>query len=57
VKRSRPIGSPSTQIRSRISDRCGLVVRPVRRLSSRSSASAIRAVDVFPLVPVMWIDG
>ena len=44
-------------IRSRIVCRCGLVYRPVRSPWARSSESIIRAVDVLPLVPVMWIDG
>ena len=44
-------------IRSLIETRCGLVNRPVRSPRPRSSASVIRAVDVLPLVPVMWITG
>ena len=45
------------EIRSTADCRCGLVVRPVRRCSAVSSASTIRATDVLPLVPAMWIDG
>ena len=50
-------GSPSTQIRSFIRSRCGLVKRPVRRSSARSRVSIIRLVEVLPLVPVSWITG
>ena len=50
-------GSPSTQIRSFIRSRWGLVKRPVRRSSARSSVSIIRLVEVLPLVPVSWITG
>ena len=45
------------QIRSRTEVRCGLVNSPVRRPRARSSDSIIRAVEVLPLVPVMWITG
>ena len=44
-------------IRSRIEDRCGLVNSPVRSPRARSSVSIIRAVEVLPLVPVMWMTG
>ena len=57
MKRSALSGTPSTQIRSCIDDRCGLVNRPVRRPRARSSVSVIRAVEVLPLVPVMWMTG
>src|SRR5216683_907077 len=57
MKRSASSGSPSTQIRSRMELRCGLVNLPVRSPRSRSSASIMRAVDVLPLVPVMWMTG
>ena len=50
-------GSPSTQIRSFIRSRWGLVKRPVRRSSARSRVSIIRLVDVLPLVPVRWMTG
>ena len=50
-------GSPSTEIRSVIRSTCGLVNRPVRRSSARSSVSIIRDVEVLPLVPVRWITG
>ena len=50
-------GSPSMQIRSLIRSTCGLVNRPVRRLSARSRVSIIRDVEVLPLVPVRWITG
>ena len=49
-------GSPSIEIRSLIRSTCGVVNRPVRRSSARSSVSIIRDVDVLPLVPVRWID-
>ena len=39
-----------------MADRCGLVNRPVRSPRARSSVSIMRAVEVLPLVPVMWID-
>ena len=52
----RSTGSPSSAIRSRDRVRCGLVNRPVRSPSARSSVSIIRAVEVLPLVPVRWID-
>ena len=57
TNRSGSMGAPSTQIRSLIETRCGLVNRPVRRPRARSSASVIRAVDVLPLVPVIWMTG
>jgi hypothetical protein len=44
---------PSIEMRSTADCRCGLVVRPVRRLKAVSSASTIRATDVLPLVPAM----
>ena len=44
-------------MRSRTDSRCGEVYRPVRKPKARSSASIMRAVLVFPFVPVMWIDG
>ena len=50
-------GSPSTEIRSLIRSRWGLVKRPVRRSRARSRVSIIRLVDVLPLVPVRWITG
>ncbi len=50
-------GSPSMLIRSLIFSTCGLVNRPVRRSSARSSVSIIRLVDVLPLVPVRWMTG
>ncbi len=56
-KDSISIGSPSTRIRSRRSDRCGEVTRPVCRPNERSRDSIIRAVEVLPLVPVTWITG
>ena len=46
------MGSPSIWIRSRTLVRCGDVKRPVRRPSERTSDSAMRAVEVLPLVPV-----
>ena len=56
-----PLGArsaaPSRLIRSVDDCTCGLVNRPVRRPNARSSDSIMRAVDVLPLVPVMWIDG
>ena len=51
------MGSPSMRIRSRRSDRCGEVIRPVCSPNARSSDSIIRAVDVLPFVPVTWITG
>ena len=48
-------GSPSMLIRSLIFSRCGLVKRPVRRSSARTSVSIIRLVEVLPLVPVRWM--
>jgi hypothetical protein len=45
------------EMRSTADCRCGLVVRPVRRLRAVSSASTILATEVLPLVPAMWIDG
>ncbi len=57
MNRSTLIGSPSKAMRSRMSCRCGLVKRPVRRPNSRSSRSVIRAVEVLPFVPVMWMTG
>ena len=51
------MGLPSIEMRSTADCRCGLVVRPVRRLNAVSSASTMRATDVLPLVPAMWIDG
>ncbi len=57
TKRCASIGWPSRLIRSRMEVRCGLVNRPVRRPRARSSASIIRAVDVLPFVPVMWMTG
>ena len=39
-------------IRSVIDSTCGLVNRPVRKPRERTSASIMRAVLVFPLVPV-----
>ncbi len=50
-------GLPSTQIRSLIRSTWGLVNRPVRRSSVRSSVSIMREVDVLPLVPVRWMTG
>ena len=50
-------GSPSIEIRSVIRSTCGLVNRPVRRSSARSSVSIIREVEVLPLVPVRWMTG
>jgi hypothetical protein len=44
-------------IRSVIDSTCGLVIRPVRSPSERSSASIIRDVEVLPLVPVIWMTG
>ena len=49
--------SPSIEIRSVIRSTCGLVKRPVRRSSARSSVSIIREVEVLPLVPVRWMSG
>ena len=49
------IGSPSTTMRSVNRMRCGLVNRPVRNPRLRSRLSMRRAVEVLPLVPVMWI--
>ena len=49
------MGSPSIWIRSRTVVRCGDVNSPVRRPCARTSDSAMRAVDVLPLVPVMWM--
>ena len=54
---ARRSGSPSTLIRSRIETRCGLVNSPVRSPRARSRVSIIRAVEVLPLVPVMWMTG
>ena len=51
------MGSPSMAMRSIADCRCGLVVRPVRRCNAVSSASIIRATDVLPLVPAMWMHG
>ena len=51
------IGRPSIAMRSTADCRCGLVVRPVRRCSAVTSASTMRATEVLPLVPVMWIEG
>ena len=45
------------EIRSVIRSTCGLVNRPVRRSSARSSVSIIREVEVLPLVPVRWMSG
>ncbi len=53
----RSIGSPSSRIRSRRSDRCGEVTSPVCRPKARSSDSIIRAVDVLPFVPVTRMTG
>ena len=50
-------GAPSMLIRSVIDSTCGLVIRPVRSPSPRSSASIIRDVEVLPLVPVSWTTG
>jgi len=35
----------------------GLMVRPVRCCSAVTRASTIRATEVLPLVPAMWIAG
>ncbi len=51
------MGFPSMAMRSTADCRCGLVVRPVRRLNAINSASTIRATDVLPLVPAMWMQG
>lgn len=51
------MGSPSMTMRSRIDTRCGLVIRPVRRPWARTMLSVIRAVEVLPFVPVMWMTG
>lgn len=48
---------PSIEMRSTGDCRCGLVVRPVRRCSAVTSASTMRATEVLPLVPAIWIDG
>ncbi len=45
------------EIRSTADCRCGLVVRPVRRLNAVSRASTMRATEVLPLVPAMWMHG
>ena len=37
--------------------RCGLVYRPVRRSWANRPHSIMRAVDVLPLVPVIWMMG
>ena len=57
AKRSADNGRPSTAIRSVTDSRCGLVKRPVRRSKARSRASTMRAVEVLPLVPVIWMTG
>ncbi len=49
-------GSPSTEIRSVIDSRWGLVKRPVRRPAARSRSSSMREVLVLPLVPVRCTD-
>jgi len=56
-KRSALMGSPSTQMRSVTSIRCGLENRPVRSPIARSSASIMIAVLPLPLVPVIWMTG
>ena len=57
TKASSLIGSPSRLIRSVIDSRCGLVNRPTRSPSATIKVSIIRAVEVFPLVPVRWMTG
>lgn len=57
TNRSAAMGSPSMTMRSRIDTRCGLVMRPVRSPWARTMLSVIRAVDVLPFVPVMWMTG
>lgn len=52
-KSSSLIGSPSMQMRSVTSFRCGLVKRPVRSPSDRSRASIMMAVLPLPLVPAI----
>ena len=46
---------PSMAMRSLMRSRCGEVYRPVRMPYARQIASAMRAVEPLPFVPVMWI--
>ena len=55
MKPSSPMGSPSRAMRSRMVARWGLVKRPVRMPVAARRRSAMRAVEVLPLVPVMWM--
>ena len=54
MKPSSSIGSPSRAMRSRMVVRWGLVKRPVRMPVAARSRSVMRAMEVLPLVPVMW---
>ena len=55
MKSGRAIGSPSIRMRSRTLVRWGEVNSPVRSPWARTRLSAIRAVEVLPFVPVMWM--
>lgn len=56
-KRSWLNGSPSTQMRSVTSSRCGLLNRPTRRPIASRIFSIMIAVLPLPLVPVIWMTG
>ena len=51
------IGVPSTSIRSRTVTKWGEVYTPTRHPLAMSASASSTAVEPFPLVPPIWMDG